>query len=182
MARQGRRQALTVEWRPQVFRTLKAGPYTRALAYETEGVYIASVSAAGHLQVWDIATGKPECSLKKAAPKVPHGLIGHPEGRPNVVCSVFEITQVHVPRQYVPNSDQVDVGSASRCGLAWHPDGSLLAAAGASNDIVVYERLSWDPVMELQEGHDSPINCLQFSPNGEYLLPCMACSDCPCLN
>lgn len=54
----------------QVFRTLKAEAYTRGLAYETEGVYIASVSAAGHLQVWDIATGKAECSLRKAAPKV----------------------------------------------------------------------------------------------------------------
>lgn len=61
---------MTVGWCTQVFRTLKAGPYTRGLAYETEGAYIASVSAAGHLQVWDIATGKAECSLRKAAPKV----------------------------------------------------------------------------------------------------------------
>ena len=82
---------------------------------------------------------------------------GWSEGSPNYVC-------------------QVDVGSVARCGLAWHPDGSLLAAAGASNDIVVYERLSWDPVMELQDGHTGPVNCLQFSPNGEQIdLPCTAC-------
>lgn len=59
------------DWRCfQVYRTLKAGPYTRALAFEQEGVYLASLSAEGHLQVWDVATGKADCNMPKSAPKV----------------------------------------------------------------------------------------------------------------
>ena len=42
----------------------------RGLAYDTEGMYIASASAYGDVQVWDTATGKAECTLRKAAPKV----------------------------------------------------------------------------------------------------------------
>lgn len=53
----------------QVFRTLKAGPYTRSLAYECDGKYLASVSANGLLQIWDTTTGVAS-SLQKAAPKV----------------------------------------------------------------------------------------------------------------
>ena len=58
----------------QVFRTLPTEPYTRGLAYDKDGKYIASVSASGCVQVWDTATGAPMCKdrLKKAAPKVNH--------------------------------------------------------------------------------------------------------------
>ena len=61
------------EWCLQVYRTLKAGPYTRALAFEQEGTYLASLSAEGHLQVWDVATGKADCNMPKSAPKVYNG-------------------------------------------------------------------------------------------------------------
>lgn len=54
----------------QVFKTLRAGPYTRALAWEQEGTYVASLSADGHLQVWDIVSGKADCNMPKSAPKV----------------------------------------------------------------------------------------------------------------
>ena len=66
---------------------------------------------------------------------------------------------------------QVDTGSPARSGLAWHPDGSLLAVAGPANNIVLYERLSWHPVVHLEEGHTDAVNCLQFSPNGARTLP-----------
>lgn len=54
----------------QVLRTLKAGPYSRALAYDPEGTYVASLSANGHLQVWELDNGKVVCSMPKAAPRV----------------------------------------------------------------------------------------------------------------
>ncbi len=51
-------------------RTLRAGPYTRALAWEQEGTFVASLSADGNLQVWDIVSGKADCNMPKSAPKV----------------------------------------------------------------------------------------------------------------
>ena len=53
----------------QVMRTFKAEPYTRSLAYDPDGEYVASVSADGSLQIWHIS-GKAELRLPRAAPKV----------------------------------------------------------------------------------------------------------------
>lgn len=54
----------------QVFRTLRAGPYTRSLAFDPESEFLASVSAEGTLQVWDMADGKVKYAQKRVAPKV----------------------------------------------------------------------------------------------------------------
>jgi chromosome transmission fidelity protein 4 len=157
-----------------VFKTLRAGPYTRALAWEQEGTYVASLSADGHLQVWDIVSGKADCNMPKSAPKV-------------YICPLTSSELNFLPRsydgsmmsvaclcQYSPWSTvrlsccvQIDRSSHERGGLAWHPDGSLLAVAGTSNNVVIYERLSWDPLYELEDAHSGPVKCLEFSPNGK---------------
>ena len=62
----------------------------------------------------------------------------------------------------------MDRSSAIRCGLAWHPDGSLLAVAGTNNNVIIYERLSWEPLHQLDDAHTGLVNCLKFSPNGEH--------------
>lgn len=49
---------------------MRAGPYTRSLAYDPESDFLASVSAEGTLQIWDMADGKAKHTQKKAAPKV----------------------------------------------------------------------------------------------------------------
>lgn len=54
----------------RVFRTLRAGPYTRSLAFDPEGSYLASVNADGTLNVWSLESGKQELQRKKACPKV----------------------------------------------------------------------------------------------------------------
>ncbi len=54
----------------QVFRTLRAGAYTRSLAFDPESEFLASVSAEGTLQIWDMADGKVKYAQKRVAPKV----------------------------------------------------------------------------------------------------------------
>ena len=54
----------------QVFRTLRAGAYTRSLAFDPENEFLASVSAEGTLQIWDMADGKVKYAQKRVAPKV----------------------------------------------------------------------------------------------------------------
>ena len=63
----------------------------------------------------------------------------------------------------------MDSASPARSGLAWHPDGSLLAVSDTNNGITIYEKLSWDPVTHL-DGHTAPVNCLKFSPNGKSMI------------
>ena len=73
---------------------------------------------------------------------------------------------------------QIDTAGPGRCGLAWHPDGgSLLAVAGAENDIVCLERLSWDEAFVLKGPHTAPVNVIMFSPNGKlgFKLACQYC-------
>ena len=36
--------------------------YTRSIAYDPEGAYLASVNADGSLNVWDLANGKQQLS------------------------------------------------------------------------------------------------------------------------
>jgi WD40 repeat protein len=63
---------------------------------------------------------------------------------------------------------QLDLSSNSRSQAAWHPDGgSLLAAPGTDNDIVLYERMSWELAFSLTGQHSAAISLLAFSKNGE---------------
>lgn len=54
--------------------------------------------------------------------------------------------------------------------LAWHPDGSVLAAPGVDNDVVLYERLSWEITNHLSSVHTKPVTCISMSPNGLYAI------------
>ena len=63
---------------------------------------------------------------------------------------------------------QVDPSSLTHPQLAWHPDGGqVLAVPGSDNDVVLYERLNWEPTGEaLQGGHSATITAFAFCPNG----------------
>ena len=47
-----------------------AQAYTRSLAYDPEGAYLAAVSGDGTLSVWEIEGGKQQLCRRKACPKV----------------------------------------------------------------------------------------------------------------
>jgi chromosome transmission fidelity protein 4 len=130
----------------KVFRTLKAQPYTRSIAYDPESTYLAAASADGALNIWEIGTGKHIFSAKKVCPKAS------------------------------TTTSSVVSTSSSRNALAWHPDGgSLLATPGTNDgDIVFYERLSWEVSFHLEGEHSSPVTLLSFSKNGLYLASAAA--------
>jgi WD40 repeat protein len=62
---------------------------------------------------------------------------------------------------------QVDPASGRRLSVAWHPDGgTFLAVPGTEQDIVLLERLSWQPASYLTGGHKADVDTIAFSPNG----------------
>lgn len=54
----------------KVFRTLRSEPYTRGLAYDPEGEYLAATGADGSLTVWNVGTGKAEIVKKKVCSRI----------------------------------------------------------------------------------------------------------------
>lgn len=62
---------------------------------------------------------------------------------------------------------QILGNKVARAGVAWHPEGLDLAAAGPSNDIVLYERHNWQESSHLDGEHSDTVSCLAFSPNGK---------------
>jgi WD40 repeat protein len=54
-------------------------------------------------------------------------------------------------------------------GLAFSPDGRLLASASADRTIRLWDTGAWEPVRTLS-GHDGPVNKLAFTPDGRTLL------------
>ena len=123
-----------------LLRTLPTPAYTRGLAFDPEGEYVAVVGADGGLTVWRADSGAKVAARRHAAPRL-------------------------------------DPGGPDRAGVAWHPDGSLLALAapvdgddGASIQLI--ERLAWTPAASrLEGGHPSAraVTSLAFSPNGLFL-------------
>ena len=51
-------------------RKLKAVPHTRGLSYDSQGEFVAALSASGLLQVWEMMNGKQVLNMKKAGPEV----------------------------------------------------------------------------------------------------------------
>lgn len=159
--------------KPRVLRTLPAPPYTRGLAWDPEGVYLASVDASGSVTVWEGASADPSAASSAGAGAASSASAS--AARPEVVLRRV--------------AAKLDAGGPARCPVAWHPDGgSLLAVAGAEpGEALLFERLSWAPaasgsgddgVLRMgdddgeggENGKGGHVRVLSFSPNGLYLL------------
>lgn len=138
--------------------------YTRSIAYDPEGAYVASTNGDGCLNVWEIEGGKQVLGRKKACPKVrpalARGLCAEQRLALGLGAAVRQGSEAgraagagpgwhapclhHIPAARPVGRPQADLASTARCQPAWHPDGgALLAAPGTDSDIVCYERMSW---------------------------------------
>ncbi|KAL4439932.1 hypothetical protein ABPG75_002933 [Micractinium tetrahymenae] len=130
----------------RVFRQLAAQAYTRCLAYDPEGAYLASVNADGTLNVWEIDT-KRQLLRKKACPKV--GLTStarnqaawHPDGGALLAAPGTEGDVVFYERMSWEAAFSLGGQHTGAVSLvAFSKNGLYLATAGASDQAVVL----WD--------------------------------------
>ena len=66
-------------------------------------------------------------------------------------------------------TDQTLNPEAEVYALAFSPDGSLLAYAGADGNVYIWDMIS-DALIDTAEGHTAPVNILAFSEDGTVLV------------
>ncbi|KAJ7538304.1 hypothetical protein O6H91_11G042800 [Diphasiastrum complanatum] len=74
--------------------------------------------------------------------------------------------KLHNLKHIVP---AIDINSANRNRIEWHPDGHVLAVPGCKNDILMLDRDTAEKIYSLKGGHSAAVGFLTWSPNGKYL-------------
>eukprot|EP00873_Tetraselmis_striata_P018043 jgi/Tetstr1/438307/TSEL_026874.t1 len=146
----------------------------RSLSYSKDGNTLAAAGDGEGIKLLNTEDGRV-LRVLQTGPQV-RDVAFDPESQfvASVTCGgtiqVWDVTNgkaVFTVKRGAPVTDHF---SSERARLAWHPDGSLLAVPGVENDVVLYERLSWQATGHLSNGHSKPINCVSISPNGLYAV------------
>ncbi|KAI7839202.1 hypothetical protein COHA_007091 [Chlorella ohadii] len=131
----------------RVFRQLKSQAYTRSIAYDPEGAYIASVNGDGTLNVWEIEGGKQQLCRRKACPKVDLDSTArcqpawHPDGGSLLAAPGTEKGDIVLYERMSweaafslagQHSDDVSL-------LAFSPNGLYLASAGMDQALCLWD-------------------------------------------
>ena len=133
----------------RVLRTLPSPPYTRGLAFDPDGAYVAGLGADGTLTVWDAATGAAAATAKRAAPRVDPGshrragLAWHPDGGALLAAPGEDGAVVLYERlSWAPESRPLTGGhppGTAVCGLAFSPNGLYLLSAACDGSLAVWD-------------------------------------------
>ncbi|PSC69197.1 WD repeat and HMG-box DNA-binding 1 isoform B [Micractinium conductrix] len=151
----------------------------RALALSASGLNLAAGGDDEGLKLVDVESYRVFRQLKSQA--YTRSLAWDPESvylgsvNGDGTLNVWEVEsgkQALCRRKACP---KVELASMSRSQLAWHPDGgSLLAAPGTDHDVVLYERMSWEPAFSLSGQHSADVSLVAFCKNGLYLVSAAA--------
>ncbi|KAK2080895.1 hypothetical protein QBZ16_000749 [Prototheca wickerhamii] len=158
-------------------RSLGSQPYTRGLAFDPEGRYLASLAADGSLSVHDLHTGKPVLQRRGTGPKL--DVLGaalatpawHPDGGSLLAVpgrdgevSLFERLSWRLV-EALPTGLGADLRA-----LAYSPNGVYLAASDADGGVAVCQGAE---VLARRVVPDA-IQSLSWAPQADRLAVCAA--------
>jgi WD40 repeat protein len=138
--------------------------YANALAWSSEGKYLATRLSNDLIDIWDVGTGRRVRELGKAITPQPFkraGLAWSP--RRDLLAITGWGLSIH---DFAANETRVVV--PERCeGIAWSPDGTEAAIAFTAGEIRVYETTGWREQRTIgKEGH---LDNITWSPRGDLL-------------
>jgi WD40 repeat protein len=136
-----------------------------AVAVSPDGRRLASGSDDTTVKVWDAATGKELFTLRKHD-RVVNTVVFSPDGRFLASGSLDGKVHVHDEKGTFQRTLLPGVGEVRT--LAYSPDGKLLAIAGASAGIKLFQPLAGRELRPLT-GLVGPVRALAFSPDGKQL-------------
>eukprot|EP00803_Ostreobium_quekettii_P000122 evm.model.scf_11.1 EVM.evm.TU.scf_11.1 scf_11:136-8515(+) len=145
----------------------------RELAYSPSGSILAVAGDGDAIKLVD-TTSKKVFRQLRPAPST-RGLAYDPEGQLVAVVSANGQLQIWDIAESKPLKKKPAVArkvgpSNNSLGISWHPDGgNLLAVPGQDNDVIYFERLSWNEAGSLRGVHTGPVNVAIFCPNGLYV-------------
>jgi WD40 repeat protein len=155
----------------ELIRTLPGhGGIIRGLAISHDGKVLASVGGDNKVHVWDFASGKPVASFD-------HGLgegvsvALSPDGKKVAVGGNTRIELFELASGVRINGTSALSAMDGIWGLAFSPDGKLLATGDNFGAVQFFETATWRQVDSfLQRGHRHQIEALAVSPDGNTLL------------
>ncbi|GCE15803.1 eIF2A-related protein [Tengunoibacter tsumagoiensis] len=146
------------------------------LAWSPDGSFLASSSADGTVQVWEVASGQLQVTFRRHLASVnavnwsPDGKYLASAGNDNLVY-VWEADTGEVKTVYQGHSAWIYKG------LAWSPDGSQIASASWDHTVQIWEPFSGKTLL-VYRGHHSVVCSLTWSPDGRWIASGGGLPDC----
>ncbi len=135
-------------------------------AFNPKGTHIVTAGRDGTTNLWDIASGEIEISLRTGVPRL---VAFSPEGdrmlsvrSRSATADLWSTTTGNLLFSLEGHTSFLDV-------VAFHPDGSRIATAGADRTARLWDSSTGALLASLQ-GHEWRIGVLAFSPDGSFIV------------